>query len=162
MSRRPALAVADGMTLVEVLVAMSLAGVLAAMAITGYRGWAVASAHKGTANAVQTVLRNAQVRAVSEGVSFCVLFNQAQSTYTVNRFACNDSPQKVEGPYATDNAKVRFTGASFTSPDGTTMTGVTFRPTGAAWPGSVRVVRDGSAKEYLVTVEGFTGRVSIS
>lgn len=162
MTRRPARSVDDGITLIEVLVAMSLAGVLAAMAITGLRDWAVANAHKGTASAVQTTLRHTQVRAVSEGVSFCVLFDQARGTYTVNRYACNDSPVKVEGPYRVDDAKVRFTGAMFTSPDGTASTGVTFRPTGAAWPGSLKVVRAGAPKEYRVSVEGFTGRVSVS
>lgn len=162
MPARPARPVDDGVTLVEVLVAMCLMGIMAAFAVGGFRDWQAASDHRGTAYAIQTVMRQTQVRAVSEGVSFCILFNDGNETYTVNRYACNDSPQRVDGPLPMAGPSIRLSSPVFTTPDGSPSAGVTFRPTGAAWPGTVKVTRPGTSKQYVLSVEGFTGRVSLT
>lgn len=160
MPSRAAAPAPGGMTLIEVMVALSLAGILAAMAATSMRSWNVANAHKGSAAAVQSALRTTQVRAISEGISFCVLFDDAADTYTINRYACDDSPVKVAGPLEMHDPAVRLFGPAFTTTSGGTSSGVTFRPTGSATPGSVKVGREGNPKTYQVHVEGFTGRVS--
>ena len=48
----------------------------------------MAEAHKGAATDMQTVMRQTQVRAVTEGVTFCVKFDTAAETYTVYRHPC--------------------------------------------------------------------------
>ena len=111
MPARRARPVDDGVTLVEVLVAMALMGIVAAFALGGFRNWQAASDHRGTAFAIQTVLRQTQVRAVSEGVSFCVMFNDTAGTYTVNRYACDDSPERVDGPWPVAGRSVRLASA---------------------------------------------------
>lgn len=162
MSARTARTDDEGMTLIEVIVVLCLIGVLSAMAATSMRSWNQANAHKGTAAAVQSALRTTQVRAISEGVSFCVRFDDGQDTYTISRYACADSPVTVNGPLSPHDPTVRISAPTFTAPDGSITDAVTFRPTGSASPGSVRIVRTGSPKVYQVNVEGFTGRVSIT
>lgn len=149
-----------GFTLVEVLVTISIMSVLCALAIGAWRSWTLSQNQKGGADAVETILRETQMRAVTEGVSFCVNFDVADGTYTVSRYACDDSPQQVAGPYQFNDPRIHFTSVAFTAPDGSAWTAVTFRPSGSAWPGSLSIIRDGSSKTYTLNVEGFTGRVS--
>jgi hypothetical protein len=91
-----------------------------------------------------------------------VSFRVVENDYTVYRGACNDSAKvTVVGPVVSDSAKVRLTAPSFAGPSGSS-TGVTFSAHGTAWPGSVKLTRAGSTKAYTLTVEGLTGRVSLS
>jgi type II secretion system protein H len=151
-----------GFTLVELLVVMALLGLMMAIAVSGWSSWVEASAHKGTAREMQTVMRQTQQRAVTEGRAMCVWFDTAANSYTVYRGACDDpAKQKVVGPHETNSRGVRISGPAFTSPGGTSA-GVTYYARGTAWPGEVSVVRDGSSKVYLLTVEGLTGRVSLA
>lgn len=150
-----------GYSLVEVLVTIVLMGTLMAIGFGSFRGWAVAKDHEGAAADLQTVLRQTQTRSITEGVSFCVTFNESASTYTVNRYACNTTVQKVNGPFKMNDSRVRLNDIRFRQPDGTTAPSITFRPTGTATPGRLDIVRDGSPTTYTVAIEGFTGRVSI-
>ena len=150
-----------GFTLIESLVTIVLMGILMAIAVAGYNKWAVASAQSGTARELQSLLRSTQQRAITEGTSMCVLFDATAGRYTVYRGACESSTKyQVNGPYATDDPTVRLASPSFT---GTTVPqGVTFYARGTATPGSVQVTRDGSSKVYTVSVEGLTGRASLT
>lgn len=150
----------SGFTLIEVMVTVTLLGMMMAIAVGGFSSWAKASAHSGTAREVQTVLRQAQQRAVTEGLAMCVWFDTGANTYTHYRGAC-DSPTKqlLVGPYRTGDPAVRLTAPGFPT---TTSPGVTFYARGTATAGSVKVTRTGSTKEYVVSVEGLTGRVSLS
>jgi prepilin-type N-terminal cleavage/methylation domain-containing protein len=153
----------SGFTLLELICVLAVFGVLAAISVGGLRQWAQAHEESGTAAGIQSVLRETQQRAVTEGRSMCVNFNVAAQTYSIYRGACNDvipAPVLVAGPLHTAGINVRIAAATFTGPAGTT-TGVTFKARGTAWPGSVQVVRQGSPTVHTVSVEGLTGRVSL-
>jgi type II secretion system protein H len=152
----------EGFTMIEVLVTTSLLGLMMAIAISGWSSWARSSAHSGTARELQSILRQTEERAVTEGRAMCVLFDSTANRYTVYRGVCGGSDlTRVLGPVATASTEVRIASPVFTSMAGTT-TGVTFYARGTASPGTVRVTRSGSSKVYTLTVEGLTGRVSLS
>lgn len=151
-----------GYSLVEVMVTIVIMGTLLSIGVGGFRNWTVARAHEGAATNLQTILRYTQTRAITEGTSFCVTFDTAAETYTIWRYACDTATTKVNGPYPMNHHQVHLDSPRFLYADGSTRTGVTFKPTGTATDGQIRITRDGSAKTYLVDVEGFTGRVSVS
>lgn len=151
-----------GFTLIEVLVVITLLGVMMAIAVSGFSSWSKASAHSGTAREIQTVLRQAHQRAITEGRAMCVWFDTTANTYTLYRGACDVSTKtKIAGPYETGADEVRISSPVFTAPSGASA-GVTYFARGTGWPGEVRVTRTGSGKVYVLKVEGLTGRVSLS
>ena len=152
----------SGFTMIELLVTIALLGIMMAISVGGWTSWAKASRQSGTARELQSVMRQAQVRAVTEGRAICVSFRVAQNDYTLYRGACDD-PAKVTviGPVVSDSKDVKLAAPSFTAPSGSS-TGVTFSARGTAWPGSVQLTRTGSSKSYTLTVEGLTGRVSLN
>ena len=158
----------EGFTLIEVMMTIVLLSIMMTIAVGGYWRWARANEQSGTARTLQTVLRQSQQRAVTEGRSVCVEFDTAASTYTVYRAstptlpACSDPAKvNVRGPVTTAGKSVHLGTATFTSPDGA-VAKVSFTPHGSAWAGNVTVTRDGSSKVYVLTVEGLTGRVSLA
>jgi len=152
----------SGFTLIEVLATMAVGAILMTISVIGFQRWASAESQQGAAKSLQTVLRQSQVRAVTEGLSICVKFDVPAGTYTVYRYACDTTPLVlISGPYTLDG-KTKFTSASFTAPNGSTQSGVTFRSSGTAWRGAVVLSREDSSKTYRIDVEGLTGRVSLS
>jgi type II secretion system protein H len=152
-----------GFTLVEAMVAIMLLGIVLAIAVNNSRSWSQAHEQSGTARTLQSVLRQAQQRAVTEGKPACVTFDVATDSYTVFRGACDDPAKtEVQGPKATNSSKVHLTTPAFTNPSGTPGAAVGFTARGTAWPGTVKVTRDGSTKTYVLSVEGLTGRVALS
>ena len=152
-----------GYTLIEVMVTIALLSAIMLIAISGWSSYAKASAQDGAAQEVQSVLRQAQQRAVTEGSSMCVLFDITSSSFKLYRRACDDSTKTLlEGPWKVDDHNVSLASAAFTSPSGPDQPGVTFTSRGTAWPGEVRITRNGSTKVRVVDVEGLTGRVSAS
>ena len=150
-----------GFTMIELLVTISvLVGVLA-IAVTGWVGWARASAQQGTAQDIQSVLRQAQQRAVTEASSLCVLFDTTAGTWRLYRGRC-ESPTKtlLPGKWSTPDSRVQLTAAAFTTTTGTSLPGVSFTSRGTASPGSIQVTRTGASEVLTVSVEGLTGRVS--
>jgi prepilin-type N-terminal cleavage/methylation domain-containing protein len=153
----------SGYTLIEIMVVVGLVSLLAALGVGAWKSWAGAEAHKGAATDMQTVMRQTQVRAVTEGVSLCVKFDTTAETYTVYRFECATTGNvKVSGPFSLGDGRLLLSGVQFHKPDGTIVGMVTFRPSGSAWPGGLTIARTGSSKTYSLTVEGLTGRVSVS
>ena len=153
-----------GATLVEVMVVVAMIGTLTAFTVWGIRGWATSSAHKGTAQQVQSVLRTTQQRAITEGMSFCVAFDTDK--YAVFRSECTEpmnQTRKVSGWFGSGSSDVTLAWTPTVATSNTARNrGVTFSPRGSAWPGKVSVVRAGSSpKSYVVQVEGMTGHVSL-
>ena len=146
-----------GFTLIEVLVTIGLASVLMAFAVAGYHRWTIASEQSGTARELQSLLRNTQQRAVTEGTAMCVQFNTTADTYRVVEGTCAAPGGQLQGPFHTSDDRIDIAAPSFTAGS----TGVTFFARGTASAGSVQVVRDGSTKVYTIDVEGLTGRVSL-
>jgi prepilin-type N-terminal cleavage/methylation domain-containing protein len=150
---------AEGFTLIELCWTMAIFAILAAISVGGLHKWTQAREHSGTAVAVQSLLREAQQRAVTEGRPTCVTFDVAAQVYAMYRGACDDPARVLLQTRRPDSGHVRLASPAFVGPSGPT-TGVTFKPRGTAWPGSVQVTRTGAGKVYTVSVEGLTGRVS--
>jgi len=152
----------SGFTLIEVLVTVAVLGVMMAISVSGWSSWARAGEQSGTASELQSVLRQTQQRAVTEGRAMCVQFDVPANEYTVYTGAC-DLPARVKtvGPVTTNAASVHIASPAFTAQSGSS-TGVTFYARGTATPGTVRVTRNGESKVYTLDVEGLTGRVSLT
>lgn len=150
-----------GFTLLEVMCVMAVISVLTAITLDPVRSWSDARAHAGSAAAIQSVLRETQQRAVTEGRAMCVDFAAASQSYTVHRASCENidpSAPPVDGPLYTHAPNVRIAEPAFGASG--SSTGVTFKPRGTATGGSVKVLRDGSSKAYTVSVDPLTGRIS--
>ena len=151
-----------GFTLIEVMVVVGLVSLLAALGVGAWKSWASAHAQLGAATDMQTVLRQTQVRAVTEGQNFCVKFNTAAYTYTVYRYACAPTGNvQVSGPFKLGD-RLQFSSVSFASVAPAASTELTFKASGSATPGGLTITRTGSTKVYTLDVEGLTGRVSVS
>lgn len=153
----------SGFTLIEVLVTISLLGVMMAIAVSGWSSWANASAHSGAARELQSAMRQAQQRAVTEGRATCFLFDDAADSYGVYQGRCSEAAKvRVLGPVRVSaSTEVQVASPTFTSAAGTPSAGVSFQARGTGSPGEVRVTRTGSSKVYILRVNGLTGRVSL-
>jgi prepilin-type N-terminal cleavage/methylation domain-containing protein len=152
-----------GFTLLEMMVVVGLVSLLAAFGVGAWKQWTVAHAQTGAVTDMQTILRQTEIRAVSEGQNFCVKFDTAANTYTVYRFACSTTGNvQVKGPIALGDPRVKLSNVNFDSVAPATSTQLTFKASGSATPGSLNIIRTGSTKVYTLSVEGLTGRVSVS
>lgn len=150
-----------GVTLIEVLVTVSLVGAMMIIAVSGWASWARASEQSATARELQSLMRQTQQSAVTEGRAMCVQFEVADNQYSVYRGACVDSARtRIRGPVRTGSSNVTLAAPSF--PASGVGTGVTFYARGTATPGTVKVTRTGSSRVYTLTVERLTGRVSLT
>ncbi len=150
-----------GFTLVEVIVTVSLISLVLGFAVAGWSTYGRSREVDGTAKEIQAVLRLAQQRAVTESTSICVLFDAGQNSWKTYRGACNSSTKTAFGGTGRTQGNANLDSPRFSSGPILTATGVTFLPRGSAWPGTVKVSRpDGESR--TVTVEGLTGRVTIS
>ena len=151
----------SGFTLIEVLVTILLLGLIMGFAVSGWSSWAQANEQSGTARELQSLLRQTQQRAVTEGRAMCVQFGS--SSYTVWRRSCDPAlGERIQGPIPTNGADTRIGSPSFKSPtDASLVPSLTFFSRGTATKGSVLITRLGSEKVYTINVEGLTGRVDL-
>lgn len=148
-----------GFTMVEVLVTISLMTTVMGFAVAGWSSWSRAHAHQGAATDLQSTLRHAQQRAVTDGGPVCVRFDTAADSWQLERGTCGDAAGTVlSGPWELGSA-LDLQGASFTHPDAT-RAAVTFTSRGTATPGRVEVRREDTGAVRRITVEGLTGRVA--
>ncbi len=154
--------------MIELIVTLSIAGVLMSIGILAMHTFLIAQRERGTASDVRSALRSTGERALSEGRTYCVSFTT--TTWTVYRSDCTVPANKVAGPYRVEDQSITVTAVSFPAPQ-TPVPGqntacptagqcVYFYPRGTALAGSLQISRPG--KTYTVTVEGLTGRVSVS
>lgn len=156
-----------GFTLVEALTVMAIAGVLMAISVWGMHSYLVSSREKGTATEIQSTLRNTADRSLAEGRTYCVLFTS--TTWSVYVHDCAVSTNLTDGPHKAGGSDQTLD-AVFPVPPGMDPTEVTncpssgrcayFYPRGNAIAGTVTISRNGSGKQYTVTVIGLTGRVT--
>ena len=145
-----------GFTLLEVMTTCLLLGILLGMAVMPWQSYRRAAAHREASRELVAVLRNAQVSAVSEGVTYRVAIGDR--TVTSYRGATG-SERRMN--FTIEEPSVSFAAGTFTAPTGTTSTTeILFLPRGVASDGDVDVVRSGRSKVYVVSVEGLTSRVS--
>lgn len=149
-----------GFTMIEVIVTITLATLLMSFAVAGWGRWSAANAYDGALTEVQATLRNAQQRAVTEGRSVCVLFDETASSYTVHAGSCQAPGAVLQG--ATElHEQARLRHPAFETATGGLVAGATFTSRGTASPGSVTIVRRDGTGDHDVRVEGLTGRVAI-
>lgn len=151
-----------GFSLPEIMVVILIMGVVAFVGVGGFQKWALASGHEGAAANMQTLMRQTHVRAVTEGISYCITFDTDQNQYTLYRYACGTATEKVNGPYKPGDSRITLSSPRFRQTDGTYQPWLTFRPSGVATEGTVIIRRAGVPKTYTVSVEGFTGRADYS
>ena len=147
----------EGFTLVELMVTMVIAGILLAIAVVGWRAYAASQAQRGAADALVVLMREAQQRAVTEGTNYAVKLSPSAGPWVL-----------VKGP-AADCSGGTAQGGEVPSRGGVTLDGSTFanscalfKPRGTATPGTVKVIRSDSSTVYTITLEGLTGRASMS
>ena len=172
-----------GFTLIEMIVTTVVAGILIATATMALNAYTKAQSEKGTANRIVSSLRDAAGRAQAEGRMYCVSFDSATS-WSVWRYSCDSSwtGTSLQGGPTLTSTKVgvasrqgqasidmttappafqAVTGLGPLMGCGTAGTGhcVYFYPRGIGTAGHLNVIRPGSTKQYVVTVEGLTSRV---
>lgn len=155
-----------GFSLIELLVTMALASILGTISLMSYKGYSRSQDHRGAAREAVAILRNAQVRAVSEAATYQCVFTATDLTI----YRDTSSPPTTTPARATfslteqrfhDN--LRFVVAApngFTHPDGTTKPNCFFYARGSATPGKIEVERVDRGTRHGVDLEGLTARVS--
>jgi prepilin-type N-terminal cleavage/methylation domain-containing protein len=148
-----------GFTLLEVIFTCLLLGILVGLIAGPWNSYRHTRAHREARDEVVAALRNAQIRSVSEGVTYRV--DLAPTTAVTYRIPTSGSPV-VTRRYTITDRLVRLAGASFEDSAGVVGTRVYFYPRGSASVGSVDVTRSDRSKVYTVSVEGLTARVSFT
>lgn len=148
----------QGFSLLEVITTCLLLSILLGIAVGPWQSYRHARAHKEARTELVATLRNAQISAVSENVTYRVDITAKKAvTY---RVSAGGDIQKRQ--YEIDDATVSFSGAAFEDSSGLVGSSAYFYPRGSASKGDVQVVRAGRSKAYTVSVEGLTARVSFT
>lgn len=150
-----------GFTMIELTVAMVVAAILMASGVSGWLSYREATEHRGTAQELASALRNAQQAALAEAVTYCVSVDSSARSYTTYKFSCGSGRVAVKTG-VTQSSRVGLANESFLQSDGSSNSTVSFTPRGSATKGSLLVTRQGSNKVYNISVEGLTGRVSLT
>jgi prepilin-type N-terminal cleavage/methylation domain-containing protein len=156
-----------GFTLIELIAVMTVGGVLLAMSGFGFVNYRNTAQQQGSTDQLVSALRNASVRAISEGRTYCVDVAPDGRSYQLWRVACDTAtgtpvaaPAKVQGGAVTLAATVPFPASAVPAPlCPTTHRCLSFSPRGTAVPARIVVSSTARQKTYTVRVEGLTARV---
>ena len=150
----------DGFSLIEMLVVLAIIGIMATLTITSYHGYRLSQLHRGQTREVVSVLRNMQLRAVTEETTYQCAFDTAAKTIKFYRTGTYPPTTAVVKTYSLD-ANLAFANVSFTHSSGSIpATQCFFYARGSADGGTLQITRTGSSKVYNIAVESLTGRVS--
>ena len=144
-----------GFTLLELIITIVLFGIMLSFAVAPYAHYRLRQQHVGTAREMVAFLRRAQVRAVSEAVTYRVDITSTGAAM----FRKNGSVYQQVQTMTSASTRVTFTNAAFDASSGPGSS-VYFYEKGSASKGSVTVARSGTSKVYTISVEGLTARVS--
>jgi prepilin-type N-terminal cleavage/methylation domain-containing protein len=147
-----------GFTLLEVISTCLLLGILLGLSVGPWQSYRHARAHIEARTELVAALRNAQISAVAENITYRVDIT-ADRAVTYRLASGGDEQTRM---YEIENSAVSFSGPSFEDSSGIVDTSAYFYPRGSASKGEVDVVRDGRSKVYVVSVEGLTARVSFT
>lgn len=148
-----------GFTLLEVITTCLLLGILLGIGVGPWQSYRHARAHVEARTELVAALRNAQISAVSESVTYRVDLT-AKRAVTYRLPVSGAATQQRQ--YEIEDSAVTFGGASFEDSSGVVGTSAYFYPRGSASKGDVEVRRTGRAKVYTVSLEGLTARVSFT
>lgn len=152
-----------GFSLIELIVAMALAAIMATLSMTAFRAYQRTQAHRNAMREVTSVLRNAQVKAVTEATTYqCKFTSDSLEIYRDGNLP-PASANKVK-TYSLEGS-LEFEAASpygFTHPDGTTRPSCLLYARGSATSGEILVRRTDTDpdRNLEVRLEGLTARVS--
>lgn len=154
-----------GFTLIEALITIAIAGIVMAIAIGGMGAYLRATREHGTATEIQSAMREAGERSLSEGQTYCVRFTE--TTWETFVHDCTVSANARGGIEKVGDSSITLAPV-FRRPSGMDPTETTacpdtdacayFYPRGNALGGTVTIKRGDTT--YAITVEGVTGRVS--
>ncbi|MGH2773149.1 MAG: pilus assembly FimT family protein [Actinomycetota bacterium] len=149
-----------GFTLIEVLTVTALIAVIATFAMPAYRNYARASDHRGAVRETVAVLRNAQVRAVSESSTH-------ECRFTASEVSIYDAAGLRTRVYRLPtNLQYVASGSSHGAVHGFSHSATSgnsncfFYARGTASEGTVGLKRGDNAAEYDLKLEALTSRVS--
>lgn len=156
--------VEHGFSLIEMLVVMALLTIIATISMTAFRGYQRAQAHKNAAREVVSVLRNAQVKAVTEATTYQCIF----TTDEVEIYRDGNVPPAAANrvrTYTLESGNLEFVATApqgFTHPDGSVLPNCLFFARGSATAGQVLVRRTDTDpdRDREIGLEGLTARVS--
>lgn len=164
----------QGFSMLELAVTMVLAGILLALAVGPFTSFRRGQEERGATREIVGLLREVQSKSVSEECVYRVTFAPASTNSVAARMATVQKRETsgncdASGSWVTKETR-SFAGtavwvktASFdnlAADADVTPSSAYFYARGTGSPGSLTLVRTGSAKTYTVSIEGLTGRVS--
>lgn len=152
----------NGFTLIEVLVVVAIVGILAVISIGSYASYNRAQSLRGAVRDVVAVMRNAQIRAVTEATEYDVTVSLTTLTVsgpTLNKVFDISQEYPAVVMKFTDPANPAAT-PPFTQNSGPATSVARFFASGFATPGTIRVIRTDTGKGFNVYIDRVTGRVS--
>ncbi len=163
-----------GFSLIELLVTILLVSIMATLSLMSYRGYKKSQDHRGATREVVAILRNTQVRAVTEARTYQCVFNPTTlNIYRVPQDSASPPDPVPPDPKAQARATYSLTGQfsnnlrfvlsspnGFTHPDGTVQPNCLLYARGSATRGQIQVERIDRGTRHDVKLEGLTARVS--
>lgn len=149
-----------GFTLIEMAVAMVLIGILATISMTAFSAYKKSADLKSAVREVVGILRNTQVRAVTEATTYqCKFTSNSLEIYRDGSYP--PSATNRVRTLTIQSSNVEFRNISFLHDDASfPATNCLFFARGSADPGGLSVRRLDTGKQYDIDLEGLTARVS--